>query len=103
MAEYRILTENDKIEALKESFEDSIMGMGLKLMCDIDIEQKNEHSSTLILKTKDPTKEISPAEFFTLGLIIGRDYLNAEEKEHYVKLQSAMNQIKRALANVDKQ
>lgn len=102
MAVYRILTENDKIDALKESFEDSIMGMGLKLICDIAIEPKNEHSSTLILTTKDPTKEISAAEFFTLGLLIGRDYLNVEEKEHYVKLQSVMNIIKRAVLNADK-
>jgi len=100
MAEYRILTENDKIDALIESFEDSLLGMGLKVLCNITIE-KGKDASTMVLKTKDPEKEITAAEFFTLGLMIQRDYLGIKEKEEIIKLKNVIYKIKSVAHSLD--
>lgn len=100
MAEYRIQTENEKIDALLECFEDSIMGMGIKAMCDITIE-KGADASTMVLKTKDPEKELKAAEFFTLGLMIGRDYLNVDEKYQNIKMKRAINAIRMSISALD--
>lgn len=100
MAEYRILTENEKIDALLECFEDSIMGMGIKAVCDITIE-KGADASTMVLKTKDPKTELKAAEFFTLGVMIGTDYLNVDEKYQNVKMKRTINAIRMSISALD--
>lgn len=99
MKEYRILTENEKIEAILQSFEDSIMGQGIKLTCDYKIEY-GENSSTLVLTPKEG-KDITAAEFFTFGLIIGRDYLNEDIRIKTEKLEKAIQIVKRAVSSLD--
>lgn len=83
MAEYRYTTENSNITKIKHALKTCTMGVGLTVLCDIEIKKKGSAFSTIIFKTKDETKEINPMEFFVFGLIVGRDYM----KERKVILQ----------------
>lgn len=96
---YRILTENENIEAILQSFEDSLMGKGIKLTCDYKIEY-GENSSTLVLTPKEG-KEITAAEFLIFGIMIGRDYLNQEKLEMAEKLEKAIKIVKSAVSLID--
>ena len=73
--ELKALLENETIEAIKLSFEESILSKGFLLMCDVDIQPKNENVSYITFTPKDPEKVPTFAEILQFGIILGRDFL----------------------------
>jgi len=73
--ELKALLENDTIEAIKLSFDESILGKGFLLTCDVDIQPKNKDVSHIKFTPKDPEKVPTFAEILQFGIILGRDFL----------------------------
>lgn len=75
----KALLENDTIEAIKLSFEESILGKGFALSCDIEIVPYNDATSYITLKPKDPLKPPTFGEILQFGIMLGRDFLTDPE------------------------
>ncbi|MCT2563966.1 hypothetical protein [Chryseobacterium herbae] len=64
------------------------MGEGLSFLFDIIVIRKDENYSTIVFKNKSE-KPINPMEFFSFGIIIGRDYqdMNKERSKRKINIE----------------
>ena len=71
----KALLENETIEAIKLSFQESILGAGFNVTCDVDIQPKNEDTSYITFTPIDPEKTPTFGEIMQFGIMLGRDFL----------------------------
>lgn len=64
------------IDLIRQSLEETSLGEGMQMLCNIEYIKHGEDSATMVFERNDG-KELNPSDFFMLGYFVGRDF---EEK-----------------------
>ncbi|GAA5096817.1 hypothetical protein GCM10023210_31090 [Chryseobacterium ginsengisoli] len=78
MAKHSYTSETENIKLIKSALQETSQGIGFTGFYDIKINKNGEDNLTISFTTKEGKKDLKPIEFFSLGILIGRDFMKKE-------------------------